>query len=200
MSVAPTESAPIFYERIAFDKLFSGLRDQGITLTSEEEDKLKAIVRDRTRQLGGGELIGNDLGGFLYKVVHMLIYAVQNVVGNIGNGSSAGDWFTDRYQQISTASEREMLEKSTTHIMLDLTSAGGNLAKAAELVSGQFLNGHRPVDVEWSIYRQIESGIANIPTGRTNLALPVEPVPSGATLTPSPGLTTAALTQPPRRV
>jgi hypothetical protein len=150
---------------VSFATVFQGLEKRGITLSDEEKKKFEEITLAQLRKYDGGVPVGNDFGTSAVNLVYMLFAFIQNLFagGNVTDMQSllthAGDTVTRTGEQ----GKLKMLNDATIGIYERLKSQGGNLAAAAELVSGQAV-GHRPPDMAESIFRQIQSTI-DLPEG-----------------------------------
>lgn len=151
-----------FAERVNFDSLYAGLSAQGISLTDEEKRTLEETVQRRARQFDGVDM-NNDMGGGIVRLLYMFVYFLQNIGDNREGFSMEGfgDWFGERGGQTLSSTELRMLNETTMAIHGDLMAQGGNLAAAADLITGQAI-GSAPRDMAGSLFHQL----LNDPTTR----------------------------------
>ena len=166
-----------FVDRVSFATVFQGLEKRGITLSDEEKKKFEEITLAQLRKHDGGVPVGNDFGTSAVNLVYVLFAFFKNLLtgGNITDTESliahAGNSATRSGEQ----GKLKMLNDATIGIYEGLKAQGGNLAAAAELVSGQAV-GHRPPDMAESVYRQIQ-GTINLPEGTSvNLSEAAQPI------------------------
>lgn len=194
---ASTEtSTGSFDSHLSFAKLYQGLGEQGITLSDAEKAKLEEIFRNRIRQFNPGSLFGGDADGLLMKFVNMFVYFLQSVYRNVA-GASAGDftgWLSQQGQQTANFGEFKALQDSAAYIFMDLKSAGGNLARAATLISGVSADGTTPEKHSWDMYNQLRPFVAD-PVNPRSVSLNLntgqgtpEQLANGTAVAPPPGL------------
>ena len=175
---APTTATPEqkpsgdFSKRVNYSTIYANLRERGITFTQEEEKKFEEICNE---QLGkyNGELVGNNLGASGQSLVYMLFAFIQNLFngGGLNDLSNIGNAISGAGTETSEQTKLWQLNQATIGIYNSLAGSGGNLARAAELVTGQkpvsAQDQSLPVDMNGSIFNQLVGDIrlpANTPT------------------------------------
>jgi hypothetical protein len=177
----PSDAQPAtsgsFVDRVSFATVFQGLEKRGITLSDEEKEKFKEITLAQLRKHDGGVPVGNDFGTSAVNLVYVLFAFFKNLLtgGNITDTESLIAHAGNIATHTGELGKLKMLEDATIGIYRRLKAQGGNLAAAAELVSGKAV-GHRPPDMAESVYRQIQDTI-NLPEGTSvNLSEAAQPM------------------------
>lgn len=144
-----------FAERIRFDPIYAALEKRNIHLTEEEKKKFQEITLQELRANDGG-LLGEGGSNLLY----MLLAFIQNIVKNLTkNGANEiGNSLSTAGSTTLEQGSLNQLNNATARINLRLSEAGGNLARAVELVGD---SEHRTAN---SIFNQLVAGI-NLPPG-----------------------------------
>lgn len=178
-----------FVDRVSFATVFQGLEKRGITLSDDEKKKFEEITLAQLRKHDGGVPIGNDFGTSAVNLVYVLLAFFKNLLtgGNITDAQSLIDHAGNTVTRTGEQGKLKMLNDATIGIYEGLKAQGGNLAAAAELVSGQAV-GHRPTDMSESIYRQIRNTIS-LPEGTSVNINEATKAPTGLPHTPKRPLT-----------
>lgn len=159
---ATTTPRPNFHDRVDMEKLRAGLARHNIQLTDDEYRRMAQSIETHTRGFEGSEALGGDnIGLSITRYVYFFIYLIQNIGGNTAGLSMENftQWASDRFGQSFSGTEHAMIDQATMAIHGDLVAAGGNLARAATLVTGQRAAGSNlPLaDMPESVFRQIEA-------------------------------------------
>lgn len=173
MSVAP--SSPIsatdevirrdgsFAERVSFETVYRGLARKGIKFTEDDKRQFEEITLSELKRHDGGSVITTDLGVMITNLAYLLLAFAQNIFG----GSSGGDFLTHLSNTMDRTSEQgklRMLEQASANIYDRMKLSGGNLAIAAELVTGMMQERSAAINMNESVFSQIRATIA-LPEG-----------------------------------
>lgn len=187
-TTAPAAVTGPFAERINFNTLYSTLASRGVSLSDEEKAALESITRDELKTHDGGSITGN-LFTIPEKLWDMFCVFIQNVT----SGKTNGIWnsITTSFANAGEHTKLMELEKATQQIYIRLNQRGGNLAAAAELITGQTTLKSRAEHVEGNVYNQILATLdkSQLPTD-LSISLNQKPaVPlASADATPTSGL------------
>lgn len=176
-STETTESASnsaALIEQISFQRIYDGLSQHGITLNQAEQTRLEEIVREEVRKQNGGQLAGMNLGGTGVNLIQILFSFIQQLFGG-GNGapefSLAG--ITDSLSNAATGATNNgrqyVFDTISANIHDRLRAAQGNLAQAADLVTGLTTGPGNARDIGngASIGAQLAAA-ADVPAGTTS--------------------------------
>ena len=167
-AAAPAAAEKPWAEKVNFNTIYYGLEQKGIKLSSEERATFEKICKEQLEQYNG-QLLGSNVGASGVNLVYMLFAFIQNLFGNgMGNLSQFGEQLSGAASTTSEQAKLNQLNQATMAIHQKMTSAGGNLAAAAELVTGQqnMAGGQNtaPTFLKDSIYAQLRGDIS-LPLG-----------------------------------
>ncbi|MES2983908.1 MAG: hypothetical protein V4735_01825 [Pseudomonadota bacterium] len=171
ISPKPTDPTPngTFAEGINFDTVYESIAKKGIQLSAEEKGKLKTICLEELKDNDGGVL--SSLG--ITNIMHAIFAFVQNLFnGSDGVGlNNIGTHLGQTATKTRELNKLRQLDTAAQRIDIRLRNAGGNLAAAASLVSGQTLaSDPTPYDVTAAnsiIYSQLRARI-DLPANATS--------------------------------
>lgn len=159
-----------FSQLVNYTAIIKDLQDHGITLTDEEQQKLRKICTDELNAFNGNSPVTSDIAATGLNFFYVLMAFVQNLFS--GKPLSL-DSLQGSFGQATERGKLNQLEQATMRIHVDLQYEGGNLAAAAELISGQHpvRAGGALQDMPSSIMRQIASTL-NLDPGTPALLRP----------------------------
>ena len=192
MSGTATDKKSTSYADIVdYKALFADISQYG--LSKEEEEKLKQICDKHLKDWDGGKVVSTNLGAMFTGWVYDLFALIQNIFKGDTSPADAGKGTFDRitssignaFNKTGKQSDLEKLQQATVRIDIDLKQAGGNLARVADLISGQSeitaSNNAPPPLLENGIYNQIRKTI-DLPANAQASLSPLA-VKEGETLT-----------------
>ncbi len=172
---------------VDYNRMFAELQQRGIYLTDDEKRRCEAICGDRLRNHDGGQVINNSFGGTLQGLMYTLFAVVKNLFGAMTNGGgSLGDMFANaggmasNFGSIVSRSADQgklyQLQTADCEIYDRLQGQGGNLARAAEYITGVKPAGDNSPDqiLPSSIANQVGASI-NLPVN-FDTSLNVQPL------------------------
>lgn len=166
-------------EQVSFQRIFTGLEQQGITLSIAEQTRLEEIARDEIRKQNGGQLAGFNLGGTGVNLIEILFSFIQQLFGG-ANGTpeftltGLGDHLSNAATGATNTGKQYVINTITANIYERMRAEGGNLAQAADLVTGLTTGPVNARDMDGSLMRQLAS-VQNIPDGTTSSLTPSPP-------------------------
>lgn len=169
-----------FTQLVDYNKISQGLKEDGVDLTEDEKIKLAKICNYELRKHDGFQL-SNDLGGFTQDIFTKIFSFIKQFVLSFISGDHPDAGEGSVIENATDQSRLLGLNRAAQNIFLRLKQEGGNLAKAAEFVSGQTSDISAPNDSyninrPYSVYSQIRGtkeevkNFDNIPWG-TDLSL-----------------------------
>ena len=202
MSVPATSSQSTgaftsFADMVDYPSLFADLQKQGITLTPEEQKKCEDICGERLRNHDGGQVIGNSFGATIQSLVYTLFAFIQNIFGSYSGVSNLPSTTGAAMTATGEQSKLWQLQLAESETYLRLKDAGGNLAAAAEYITGMKPSADHSAGklIDASILNQVGKHI-NLPVDtdtslNDKIGLGSDPTPSSGL---PPKLSTQALT------
>ena len=197
---APASPFQSFADMVDYSKLYADLEKRGIILTDEEKKLCEKICGDRLRNHDGGQVIGNSFGGTIQGLVYTLFAVLKNLFGGISGGGSLGDIMSNLGSTLSSSNEQSklyQLQLAESETYIRLKQAGGNLAAAAEYITGMKPSSDKSAskDMPFSILNQVGRYI-NLPVD-SNTSLNLQPQAVASASAPTglpPKVSTQALT------
>lgn len=141
--------------------LYSGLEQEGISLSDEEKEKLETDIEKWRKNY---QTFGSNFGANAQGLIFQLFAFLQNIFRGFQDdgGTSLGDSFGTAGKQ----GDLFALNQMTCQLYDDMTQDPvkyPNLAKAAEYVTGQGQHG-QPQNMQTSVYNQYRKDI-DLPWG-----------------------------------
>lgn len=155
---APTETTPpaavaegveqekSLVERIAFNTIYAGLETRGIKLSLAERVFFEETTRDETKKQNNGQLLGTNLGGDFTSILKVLFSFLQNIFAGTPltplNIAGMGDHLANAADGALNQGKQYNVNFISARISERLRDKGGNLAKAADLMTGFTTDGY----------------------------------------------------------
>jgi hypothetical protein len=167
-------------EQVSFQRIFDGLAQKGITLSSAEQARFEEIARDEIRKQNGGQLIGMNIGGAAVNLIEILFSFIQRLFGSSSGTpelSIAGltGHLTNAASGATNTGKQYVINTITANIYERMRAEGGNLAQAAPYVTGLTTGPGYAPDMTDSLMRQLTAA-QNIPDGTSSSLNPTLPV------------------------
>lgn len=172
----PAKSSAGLIEQVSFQKIFTGLAQHGITLSAAEQARLEEIAREEVRKQNGGELAGMNIGGTGVNLIQILFSFIQQLFGGGGTEFSLAS-LTGTLSGAATGAtnsgKQYVFNTISANIHDRLRAEGGNLAQAADLVTGLTTGPGNARDIGngAAIGDQLAAA-ANVPAGTTSTLTP----------------------------
>jgi hypothetical protein len=120
-------------EQVSFQRIFDGLAQKGITLSSAEQARFEEIARDEIRKQNGGQLIGMNIGGAAVNLIEILFSFIQRLFGSSSGTpelSIAGltGHLTNAASGATNTGKQYVINTITANIYERMRAEGGNLA------------------------------------------------------------------------
>lgn len=126
-------------EQVSFQRIFSGLAENGTPLSSAEQARLEEIARDEIRKQNGGQLLGLNLGGAGVNLIEILFSFIQKLFGGGDTPTTLAGWGDQLSGALSGSTntgKQYVINTINANIYERMKAEGGNLAQAADLVTG----------------------------------------------------------------
>lgn len=137
-SSAASTSAGLI-EQVSFQRIYQGLSQHGITLSAAEQARLEEIAREEVRKQNGAELAGMNIGGTGVNLLQILFSFIQQLFGSGGTEFSLtglADTLSGAATGATNSGRQYVFNTISANIHDRLRAEGGNLAQAADLVTG----------------------------------------------------------------
>ena len=126
-------------EQVSFQRIFSGLAEKGVPLSIAEQARLEEITRDEIRKQNGGQLIGLNIGGAGVNIIEILFSFIQKLFGGGDTPTTLAGWGDQLSGALSGSTntgKQYVINTINANIYERMKAEGGNLAQAADLVTG----------------------------------------------------------------
>ncbi|MDX2095164.1 MAG: hypothetical protein SFW64_04415 [Alphaproteobacteria bacterium] len=157
-------------EQIDFNTIYDGLEKRDIKLSLAERMFFEKTTRDKIKKQNNGELLGTNHGGDLTNILQVLFSFIQKLLGGETGptltASGIGDRFTNAADGATNQGKQYVVNVISANISLRLQHEGGNLARAADLMTGFTTDGYARY-MPGSISEQLAT-LQGIPAGTTS--------------------------------
>lgn len=172
--------------RLDYTPVYSALAERGIVLTANEKEKFEHIVPNTINQFAVNQTIGNDFGGFLLKLLTLLIRGAQSFteVGP-GENTSIGTWVSERAGKAIAATNLTMVTQAMAMLHDNLRAEGGNLARAANFITGATVGQGPVVKIPNNVHAQLISQIDGATPALVAESYSLNPLPQRPVYIPS---------------
>lgn len=135
-------SSSALMEQVSFRTVYNGLAQNNINFTASEQAEFEEMVRDEVRKQNNGQLIGFNIGGAGVNIIEILFSFIQNIQKLFSGGDTPttlaawGDQARDVFNGATNAGKLQVINTINTNLFDRMKAKGGNLAEAADLVTG----------------------------------------------------------------
>ncbi len=140
-STTNSETSASSYDKIDWDAQFNELQPY-VALSAEEKEETKEIIRKNIRDRANSSFFGGSIGAAIQSAAYYVFALVQKFLTGKGAFTSIEDLKERSTTAADGAGKQQDLfkfQQAMIHAYTDLSQRGGNLAKAAEYITGQKL-------------------------------------------------------------
>ena len=145
-------------EQVNFQRIFSGLSQNGIVLSTEDQVWLEEKIREETRRQNGGQLAGTNIGGTAVNLIQVLFSFIQNLFGGNGTAEFSFAGFTNQLSSAlsgaTNSGQQHVINTINANVHDAMIARGGTVALAAPLLTGLTTGSGPAPDMQDSLMNQ----------------------------------------------